>query len=763
MPTKLSAHLASLSSRSTTHKLWELHIAWRDFLVAQQLINDNYQTRNRQESRVLLLATVQVPADIQDFQFLPDRLKIFVTVGRGGWAAALTALPDLELQQLGVQLPPPAPVLHLPPAPAPSVQYAGSSLISAESQQTIDEIESLPDLHQLLTPSPRPLPLSPSCLPELPDLDSILGRSSSANWPEASTEPSETDSDDEYQGPPTVDTFFSALPAVERRLRSARAAPVASRVPPRQLQLLDRRLQTARTGAVQRAARLNYVVHRYRVTTHLTIVEETVRVWAVRLARRVPDPQQAAEAAELVADGGLLRDFDRPLLDMKRATETLVTDGGISTEEKAAATQFVDKVTAKWQPLSAEVQSLTYILEEMLVDVKKMTPAMTEPETEEQQVAVPEAVLAPVAGPQDGEEDTQSTDLMTDLDGIISQLEGLQERVTGLKQVAEVRQQRNREKKGQRDSMEPVQSPPSETEGLAEPADGWARFSALQQRVQQWLEQHEPLVQQPRVINSLDELNDLLARHQAGVSQCAEIAQHLSEMTALQPSLSPRAAGPSAEKLLRDCQQRKTDTETALRRRVLVLQETLELWRRCELLLSDVEVWCSAAETELGSPAALAGPLRLQLAAVQPLPAEIASRETEVAREAERLMLLFGSEQLSGALTLTSRRAELQQLLSQLHVAAEERCSRLTESLAQLDRHRQVRLSAVPAPGTESAVPVETTTTVVPLKTTPKAVQLKKFKRLGTTIVKKLKKRLRPSPADVKPTESITGEAGHCS
>ncbi|KAF0314393.1 Ribonuclease H2 subunit A [Amphibalanus amphitrite] len=162
---------------------------WRDFLVAQQLINDNYQTRNRQESRVLLLATVQVPADIQDFQFLPDRLKIFVTVGRGGWAAALTALPDLELQQLGVQLPPPAPVLHLPPAPAPSVQYAGSSLISAESQQTIDEIESLPDLHQLLTPSPRPLPLSPSCLPELPDLDSILGRSSSANWPEASTEP----------------------------------------------------------------------------------------------------------------------------------------------------------------------------------------------------------------------------------------------------------------------------------------------------------------------------------------------------------------------------------------------------------------------------------------------------------------------------------------------------------------------------------------------------------------------------------------------
>ncbi|XP_043224529.1 uncharacterized protein LOC122382794 [Amphibalanus amphitrite] len=733
-------------------------------------------------------------------------------------------------------------------------------------------------------------------------------------------------------------TFFSALPAVERRLRSARAAPVASRVPPRQLQLLDRRLQTARTGAVQRAARLNYVVHRYRVITHLTIVEETVRVWAVRLARRVPDPQQAAEAAELVADGGLLRDFDRPLLDMRRATETLVTDGGISTEEKAAATQFVDKVTAKWQPLSAEVQSLTYILEEMLVDVKKMTPAMTNPEAEEQQVALPEAVLAPVTRPQDGEEVTQSTDLMTDLDGIISQLEGLQERVTGLKQVAEVRQQRNREAlaKSTQPSpsspeaadvvpapednstvdagrpaavlesatpvrateTKPVQLPPSETEGLSEPADSWARFSALQQRVQQWLQQHEPLVQQPRVINSLDELNDLLARHQAGVSQCAEMTRLLSEMTALQPSLSPRAAGPSAEQLLRDCQRRKTDTETALRRRVLVLQETLELWqrcellmvlpspsqvlvlqetlelwrrcagaagdagavaalraadsppppplqvlvlqetlelwRRCELLLSDVEVWCSAAETELGSPAALASPLRLQLAAVQPLPAEIASRETEVAREAERLMLLLGSEQLSGALTLTSRRAELQQLLSQLHVAAEERCSRLTESLAQLDRHRQeverlraqleevsppVRMvqtevlpitvearksaetadgsleqtepartgtepdgakpaktvqpepekaqtvaadkapdTAAPSPGAEITVPVETTTTVVPLKTTPKAVQLKKFKRLGTTIVKKLKKRLRSAPAEVKPTESITAE-----
>ena len=99
---------------------------WRDYLTQQRLINENFQTRDRQEIRVLLLATAQPAIDPQDQQFLQDRLKLFVIVGHRGWAAALTALPDLELQQLGVQLPPPAPVLHLP-APPPQVQYVAAA------------------------------------------------------------------------------------------------------------------------------------------------------------------------------------------------------------------------------------------------------------------------------------------------------------------------------------------------------------------------------------------------------------------------------------------------------------------------------------------------------------------------------------------------------------------------------------------------------------------------------------------------------------
>ena len=53
-------------------------------------------------------------------------------------------------------------------------------------------------------------------------------------------------------------TFFAALPSVEGRLRRSGAA----RVPPRQLQLLERRLQTAGSRARRRAVRLSYVVHR---------------------------------------------------------------------------------------------------------------------------------------------------------------------------------------------------------------------------------------------------------------------------------------------------------------------------------------------------------------------------------------------------------------------------------------------------------------------------------------------------------------------
>ena len=63
-------------------------------------------------------------------------------------------------------------------------------------------------------------------------------------------------------------------------------------------------------------------------------------------------------------------------------------------------------------------------------------------------------------------------------------------------------------------SQPPLGPPPPPPPQPAEPADDWSRFSALQQDVQQWLQQHEPLVQQPMVVNTLTELSDALSRHQ---------------------------------------------------------------------------------------------------------------------------------------------------------------------------------------------------------------------------------------------------------
>ena len=100
----------------------EFNEQWCEYLSQQRLVNDNFQTRDKQEIRTLLLATSHHHHEPQDYLFLQDRLKLFVIVGHRGWAAALTALPDLELMQLGVPLPPPAPVIHLP-QPAPP-QYA---------------------------------------------------------------------------------------------------------------------------------------------------------------------------------------------------------------------------------------------------------------------------------------------------------------------------------------------------------------------------------------------------------------------------------------------------------------------------------------------------------------------------------------------------------------------------------------------------------------------------------------------------------------
>ena len=91
---------------------------WISYLSTQRLVNPNFNKRDQEEVRTLLLACATPPPDLQDVSFLNDRLKLFLVVAHRGWAAALTALPDWELAQLGVTLPPPAPVIQLPPAPA---------------------------------------------------------------------------------------------------------------------------------------------------------------------------------------------------------------------------------------------------------------------------------------------------------------------------------------------------------------------------------------------------------------------------------------------------------------------------------------------------------------------------------------------------------------------------------------------------------------------------------------------------------------------
>ena len=98
---------------------------WIEYLRTQRLVNGNFSKRDQEEVRTLLLACTQPPQDPQDQTFLQDRLKLFLVVAHRGWQAALSALPDWELVQLGVTLPPPPPVFQLPPSTTAAAQHVG--------------------------------------------------------------------------------------------------------------------------------------------------------------------------------------------------------------------------------------------------------------------------------------------------------------------------------------------------------------------------------------------------------------------------------------------------------------------------------------------------------------------------------------------------------------------------------------------------------------------------------------------------------------
>ena len=89
-----------------------LPAAWVEFLDQQRLVNENFSRRDKEEIRTLLLACQRPPEIQSDLKFLADRLKLYLVVANRGWSSALTALPDWELAQLGVSLPPAPPQVH---------------------------------------------------------------------------------------------------------------------------------------------------------------------------------------------------------------------------------------------------------------------------------------------------------------------------------------------------------------------------------------------------------------------------------------------------------------------------------------------------------------------------------------------------------------------------------------------------------------------------------------------------------------------------
>ncbi|XP_037080381.1 titin-like [Pollicipes pollicipes] len=406
---------------------------------------------------------------------------------------------------------------------------------------------------------------------------------------------------------------------------------------------------------------------------------------------------------------------------MRQAADDLIRDGDVSADEKKAATHFVDEVTTRWQPLSTEVQSLTSTLEEMLCDVKKMTPASDDktaaapeatgdetPQSEE--VPVSEGLLAAAPAARSG-------DMVSDLDCVISQLEGLQQRVAGLRQVAEVRKQQQQRQQQQRQQQQqqqqalPTNASPaaggvqpdsgssapapggqqieSRAGGSGDTPDDRRRFSELHEAVQQWLRQQQPLVQQPLEVNTLPELRTALARCKAAVGECPEVARQLSEMATEQTSLSPAPSTPTPAALLEDCKQRKDATEAALNSRLLLLQEVIGALERCEGAMMDVEAWCKTTRVSLSPREASQRPLDQQLATVEKLCQDIDVREAQVATSGDQVKLLLDSGGVSGAATVPARRAGLLQQLTELRTAAADRRALLRRSVSQLDQQRQ--------------------------------------------------------------------------
>ena len=89
----------------------QLPATWTDYLREQRLVNSNYSRRDQKELRTLLLTCERPPPPASaDLRFLRDRLRLYLVVAHRGWASALSALPDWELQQLGIS--PPAPRRH---------------------------------------------------------------------------------------------------------------------------------------------------------------------------------------------------------------------------------------------------------------------------------------------------------------------------------------------------------------------------------------------------------------------------------------------------------------------------------------------------------------------------------------------------------------------------------------------------------------------------------------------------------------------------
>ncbi|XP_034936487.1 nesprin-1 isoform X11 [Chelonus insularis] len=160
--------------------------------------------------------------------------------------------------------------------------------------------------------------------------------------------------------------FFADLSNMTDKFNHVKNSPLASKVPPLQLNNMAIRFKSLPSLAAKRRIKLKFLEHKCCLIAFLYLIENKLKIWSVKYGSEEEVNQMLEQYRNFVSRNQIFQEFQKAYLDMQQVADEFKREGDIDREQHLNIDRFIRETGEKWKSVSMDLRCIQSMLEEVI-------------------------------------------------------------------------------------------------------------------------------------------------------------------------------------------------------------------------------------------------------------------------------------------------------------------------------------------------------------------------------------------------------------